>query len=307
VISDLAPMLRFTIRGRSSAEINGLVDLLDNKVLDARLLRQLLRHQAASLVKYCLATRPRTFRFQSNASLPQLFSKLPLDMSLLALLVDAAFLESDPQHRNGSAAAAWVRAPQRGQNLDRGGLDARYLKLFNLVTTPLTSAELARQAGLSPGEVDRVMSGFAHADLVVRQEKRNLHTIIAVTGDAGRARQLSDFFRVEQQTVSGKVVRDALAVKLLSRRLPPDQLVFDMQCGPTREAFEQLSRQCPAELSDAAWTLLVERSELETTAFPDGAEVLPWPDSANDMREMFCTDRENQRGQSELAGQGVNV
>ncbi len=289
VIADLAPMIKFTIRGRNSSEIDGLVDLLDNKVLDARLLRQVLRHQAAALVNYCLSRKPLTFRFQSQTELPKLFSKLPLDASLLALLVDASMLGGPPTPSASDLnEVTWVRAAQRGQNLDRGGLDSRYLKLFNLVSTPVTAAGLARQTGLPANEVHRVLTGFAHADLVTCQAKRDVHTVIAVTGDARHARQLSDFFRVDQESISGKVVRDALAVKLLARRLRPDQIVFDLDCDKTREAFEQLSRQSPAELADADWTVLTANAEAGNLPdMPRRMRVAEWPESLDAMRATF--------------------
>ncbi len=299
-ISDLAPMVKFTIRGRNSSEIDGLVDLLDNKVLDERLLRQLLRHQAAALVQYCQANPPRTFRFQRQAELPKLFTKLPLDTSLMNLMVVAALTDQQAEPSAEQLQdVTWVRASQRGQNLDRGGLAARHMKLLNHVANPVTASELASLSGLSAGEVWRVMQGFMHADLVTCQKKRDVNTVITVTGNASHARKLADFFRVETDSVCGKVVRDALAVKLLSRRFRPDMLVFDMDCEQTVQALQQLSQQCPAELADVRWVVLTNQPREDMAdAWSQVTDVCRWPESVDQMRAIFgCPEPSSAAGE----------
>ena len=51
-LANLAPVLKMTIGGRSCAEVDGFVQLLDQKVLDPRLMTKLLRFQAAMLVHH---------------------------------------------------------------------------------------------------------------------------------------------------------------------------------------------------------------------------------------------------------------
>ena len=80
-IRDLAPMVKFTIRGKKCTEVDGLVELLDNKVLDSRLLKQLLRHQAAVLINHCFSQKPTQFRFDTRQTLPSLFQKLPFRLN----------------------------------------------------------------------------------------------------------------------------------------------------------------------------------------------------------------------------------
>jgi hypothetical protein len=163
------------------------------------------------------------------------------------------------------------------------------MKLLNSVTTPVTANELAGQSGLGALEIHRAMQGFMKADLVTCQKKRDVNTVIAVTGDAGHARQLSDFFRVEGDCVCGKVVRDALAVKLLSRRFRPSMIVFDFDCEKTRQALQQLAQQCPAELAQTKWVVLTNRGEAaEVQDFPQVSDVRPWPESVDAMRETFA-------------------
>ncbi len=39
-VSELAPVIKLTVGGRRGSEVDGLVELLDNKVLDPRLLKK---------------------------------------------------------------------------------------------------------------------------------------------------------------------------------------------------------------------------------------------------------------------------
>ena len=89
-LSDLAPVLKLTVGGRMCSEIDGLVELLDRKVLDPRLLRSVLRHQAAMLVWKCFTSKLKSFRFETGRVASPLFRKLPLDASLASLLVEGA-------------------------------------------------------------------------------------------------------------------------------------------------------------------------------------------------------------------------
>lgn len=303
-IADLAPMVKFTIRGRNSSEIDGVVDLLDNKVLDERLLRQLLRHQAACLVRFCHENKPRTFRFQSQSALPKLFTRLPLDNSLLALLVDASLMDRESGLPAESLSdVTFVRASQRGQNLDRAGLSASHMKLLNMVSSPVSADDLAARAGIAADEVYRVMLGFSRADLVTSRKKRDVNTVIAVTGDTGHARQFSDFFRVQSEQVSGKVVRDALAVKLLARRNRPDILVFDLDCEKTAQAMRQLAGQCPAELARTRWVVLSQQDNPQLDEqIPQVSDVSAWPETLDDMRALCgCPSGEPVVGQNSHA------
>ena len=69
-LQDLAPVLRLTVGGGSCSQIEGLVQLLDNKVLDPRLLQKLLRHQAAMLLLKCFTTPLQSFRFETERCRP---------------------------------------------------------------------------------------------------------------------------------------------------------------------------------------------------------------------------------------------
>src|SRR5262249_9147069 len=65
-LQSLAAVLNFTIGANASAPMNTLVELLDKKVLDPRMLRSLLRHQAAVLTYLCFRGELKGFRFETG-------------------------------------------------------------------------------------------------------------------------------------------------------------------------------------------------------------------------------------------------
>ena len=87
---NLAPVLKMTIGGQSCAEVGGFVQLLDQKVLDPRLLSKLLRFQAAMLLRLGFTRNLTAFRFESNHRSSVLADSLPLNISLLGLLVEGS-------------------------------------------------------------------------------------------------------------------------------------------------------------------------------------------------------------------------
>jgi hypothetical protein len=250
-LADLAPMIKFTILGRQTAQLDGIVELLDNKVLDARLLRQLLRHQAAVLLQRCFRDKPKSFRFDADQSAPMLFTRLPLDISLLALLIDGALLFESSQVADESR--EFARNAIRGQNLDRAGLSASHMKLLTLLNSPLTVAELAQQAGCSPQEAAGVIRGLEQADLVMGRTRSNQQHLIALCSDPDRAQRVLSFLRARASEVQGKVVRDALAVKLLLRRSKPNALFFDFEDPTHAQACGTLHSEFAGHGSGMQW------------------------------------------------------
>ena len=81
-----------TIGGRSCAEVDGFVQLLDQKVLDPRLMTKLLRFQASMLVHLAFTQSLKAFRFDAGHAANTLHKNLPLDISLLACWWKARFI-----------------------------------------------------------------------------------------------------------------------------------------------------------------------------------------------------------------------
>ena len=132
-LASLAPVLKMTISGRSCAEVDGFVQLLDQKVLDPRLMTKLLRYQAAMLVRIAFTQKLNSFRFEVGHASNTLHKNLPLDISLLALLVEGA-IHADDGSDEVEESVTYVRRAIRGQNLDRAGLNARHMKVLHTNT-----------------------------------------------------------------------------------------------------------------------------------------------------------------------------
>lgn len=226
-LSELAPVVKFTLAGRKGAEVDGLVELLNNKVLDPRLLKKLLRLQAAVLLKFCFESKLKSFRFNQNPSLPPLFNKLPLEASLLGLLVEGSLISDHASLPNISSETGYVRRSIRGQNLDRSGLSSRHMRLMSLVAEPITVAQMATQLGWSEEEVVRVVHGFEMAELVEKCQVNQSAKVFGVITNTEFAQRTQGFFKANQRLINGRIVRDLLGLKLLLRRSLPDVLVFE--------------------------------------------------------------------------------
>jgi len=163
-LASLGPVLRLTVGGRSCAELDGFVHLLDQKVLDPRLMSRLLRYQAALLLRVAFTRQLKQFRFSPRLAAHGLHKNLPLDISLLALLVEGAIHDfpTDPPVNH----ALYARRVIRGQNLDRTGLSAQHLRLLTFLAEPQDAYQLAAALGWELEEVHRILDAFITAELV---------------------------------------------------------------------------------------------------------------------------------------------
>lgn len=226
-LSELAPIIKFTLAGRKGSEINGLVELLNNKVLDPRLLKKLLRLQAAILLRTCFIGKLKSFRFNQSDSLPALFEKLPLEASLLGLVVEGSLICDVDEVPNFADNVGFVRKNLRGQNLDRAGLSSRHMRLMNVVAETVSVSQIASQLGWSEEEVRRVVAGFEMAELVEQTVASSAMRVFGVVSEPAIAANIGGFFQANQDKINGRVVRDLLGLRLLLRRARPDVLVLE--------------------------------------------------------------------------------
>lgn len=252
-LRELAPVLNLTSAGGSCAQVEGLVQLLDRKVLDPRLLGKLLRYQAALLVFRCFTNKLDSFRFESGKPAPPLVKRLPLDISLLALLVDGA-MQCDESHLPDAGNSVFARRAIRGQNLDRTGLSARHMKLLGMLSEPRGTDDLARGSGWEPIEVRRVVFGFMLAELVQRQTKTHTWQVIALETDAESAQQLRQLFA--DAKVVGKVVRDRVALQLALRRIRPEVILVSQASGEACRLANEAQRSRDSRIAGAKWVAL---------------------------------------------------
>lgn len=237
-MKDLGPLLKFTAGTGFSSQVDGLVELLDRKVLDPRMLKALLRHQAAVLTHHCFtAEDAKSFSFESGRPVPGLFARSPLEISLASLLVDAC-MATDGQ--DCDEYTAWVRKALRGQNLDRGGLDAKHMKLLSYLEDPATPQDLADRTGMDREEVCRVLSGFEMCEWVERRAHRQTRQVIAMESDRDAANMLRDLLNSDDNDVSGRVVRDRLGLQLLLKRNSPDAVILPMDAPECADMAKSL-------------------------------------------------------------------
>jgi CheY-like chemotaxis protein len=238
-LQDLAPLLKFTLGGEFSSQVDGLVELLNKKVLDPRMLRALLRHQAAYLALRCFRGTVKDFTFEAQRDVPPLFRKIPLDISLAALLVEAALTCPDQALPQQNEQVRYVRHGQRGQNLDRTGLTAQHMKILGYLADPVTLPTLAQRAGLQNDEVRRVLYGFQLAEWVQSNEQGESRFIVALEPDRTGGARLRELLNRPHSPYTGKVVRDRLGIQLLVKRNKPDAILVcadsDDHCSLLRE------------------------------------------------------------------------
>jgi len=225
-LSELSSVVSVTM-GRSGSALDSIVDLLNSEVLDPRLLRRLLRHQAAVLLFGCFKNDLRTFRFNATELPPPLVQRLPLDISILALLVEGACACSDkvPQV---SPQTMFSRPPIRGQNLDRAGLTAQQSLVLRQLTSPQTLQQLATAVGTGIREVRKVLYGLELANLANCTEatEDELVTVLLYEPDLELANQINAAF-VGNSNYRLVVVNDPVAAGLMAKRVVPAVVIAD--------------------------------------------------------------------------------
>lgn len=248
-LRELSPLLQFTLSSGATTQIDGLVELMDRKVLDPRMLRTLLRHQAAVLTRYCFLNNPVSFAFLPQRTAPSLFRKASIDCCLVAILVDGAVQCSTGADSAASGERAWVRNSLRGQNLDRTGLAARHAQLLSCIeSAPRTTAELAAKSGLPPQETRQVLEGFLLADWVEAaaasvSSPAPTKTLVAFESDAESAAAIRGVLETGTTGWSGHVVRDELSFELLLKRKHPQLVLVALQGDNELELPPQLNRK----------------------------------------------------------------
>ena len=229
-LSELSPLLQFTLSSGTSTRVDGLVELMDKKVLDPRMLRTLLRHQAAALTRYCFTSQPTCFSFHPERVQPSLFSKVSIDTSLAGILVDGTLNCPPKQDSTAGVGIGWIRNGLRGQNLDRAGLSATHIQLLShLDSTPRNTAELAVKSGLPCDETRAVLEGFLLAEWVRNETLAQTRTLIAFEPDAHHGAMIRAMIDQTGNGWTGNVVRDEFSLQLLLKRKTPDAVLIALQ------------------------------------------------------------------------------
>ncbi len=226
-MKELSPLLQFTMSSGTSTQVDGLVELMDKKVLDPRMLRTLLRHQAAVLTRYCFLNNPASFSFLPERTPPALLGKAAIDSCLASILVDGAINGSPNDRSSSDTTVGWVRKGLRGQNLDRSGLSAKHVQLLSrLDSTPKNIAELAADTGLPCEEATLVLEGFLLSEWVETKVVTQSRTLLAYEPDPQSANVLRSVIEDANSGWTGNVVRDEFSLQLLLKRKSPDTVLI---------------------------------------------------------------------------------
>ncbi len=226
-LTSLAPVLKLTVGGKSCAEVDGFVQLLDQKVLDPRLMTKLLRYQASMLIRLGFTRKLNQFRFIAGEPSGKMHRQLPLETSLLALLVEASLHSADYLAAGDQSQHVFSRRAIRGQNLDRAGLSARHMKILSLLSDARPLDELATRLGWSEEEVQRVLHGFQQAELVESRVQCTKRQVVVFEPEITAAQQARQSLQETQHaSFAVKVVRDRLGLQLMLKRACPDAIFF---------------------------------------------------------------------------------
>lgn len=235
-LQNVGPLLRFTMSSGSSSQVDGLVELLDRKVIDPRMLKTLLRYQAAVLAHFSFKNSPQSFSFYPNREVPSLFRKTPLEASLSSLLVEAILHCDASELPTYEYNIGWQRRTLRGQNLDRSGLSAKHVQILSqLESEPVTAADIATRLDLPQDETERVLEGLRLADWIDTQVIAEGSELIVLEADPKGAMTFRELIADNENRWSGKVVRDEFGLQLLAKRSTPDVLVVQLSGGDTLE------------------------------------------------------------------------
>jgi hypothetical protein len=193
-------------------------------------------------------------------------------VSVAALLVDASLMGLvHPEH---ACEREYARKAVRGQNLDRAGLSGTHMKLLSSLNRPMTANELAVAASCHPAEAEAVMRAFELADWVCGQARGLQHHMIFVCGDAERGQIANQFLQRHSPSIVGRVVRDALTVRLLSRRMKPDFVLIDLQSLDDIALGSEIRTQLAGQIGSPEWIGVGELGSSQTDKF--WSDVIPW-------------------------------
>ncbi|TWT58125.1 Transcriptional regulatory protein AfsQ1 [Thalassoglobus neptunius] len=228
-LQNLAPLLRFTMSSGASSQLDGLVELLDRKVIDPRMLKTLLRFQASYLTRLCFNGEAKAFSFYPEREMPAISRRAPLEISLSALLVEAMLHCDASELPTYEYNIGWLRRALRGQNLDRSGLSAKHVQvLAQLDTEPVTTAEIATRADLPLEEAERVLEGLRMAEWIDAQPLAEGSEMIVLESNPEGSLIFRELIADTENRWSGKVVRDEFGLQLLLKRSTPDVIVIEL-------------------------------------------------------------------------------
>ena len=251
-LEPLAPVLRMTVNGSAGAQLQGLVELLDKRVVDGALMKRMLRYQASQLLMRSFEEKLTRFQFRVGRPFPNVVTKLPLEVSTLALLVDGALVMEETQLPRWSESHCFTRRMSRSHSLDRSGMATSHVKLAGLSTQPQTLLQLAEKNDLTVEEARRVLFGLSLGELVESEAGESGVHIAALGFSNDQNKSLQAAIAECEQTEDWSLheLKDSLALKLLLRRQAPSVVVLNLEDLAATRAVALLKRKADSPLAD---------------------------------------------------------
>jgi CheY-like chemotaxis protein len=256
-LQSLAPVLKLTLGGRGGSDVDGIVELLNRKVLDPRLLRKLLRYQASILTWDCFTEEVSEFRFHVGAAKPPLQQRLPLETSLLALLIEGSLLCDVPPLAEETRQGLFVRRMMRGQNLDRAGVPAHQMKLLGLLAKPQAWDELIERLQWDDAQLERVLSALLLCEAIERKPKTQSRKVVIFESNPAAVQRLRESLPADADRYACKVVKDPLALQMVLRRERPDALIFALDDAGAAKACRDLYFSGQQSQAGVKWLAIV--------------------------------------------------
>ena len=217
----------------------------------------------------CFTQELRAFRFDSQRERPAIFQRLPLDVSVLALLVEGALTFDADRLPPASGDTVFARQPIRGQNLDRAGLAAQQARILGRLSSPRSVSELASDLQWEAQEVRRVLFGLELAELVAAEGPKGTREIILFEHDLTVADRLNQALEADQN-YNVTVVHDAMAFQLLVKRTNPDAVVIDLSTALGPKLVDDLRTNQPMPTSNGSrWPAAGQRPTISTPVCHD--------------------------------------
>ena len=272
-LSELAPVVKVTATGKRGNEIDGMLDLLNNKLLDARLLQRVLRMQAAIILRMCFTSNPTSYRFDLDRTAPTLFERLPLNISLLALLVDGATNCDESELPKYESNVGFVRRAIRGQNLDRTGLASEHMQLMKYLNEPMGIEEISSRLKVSTTEATQVIHGFEMAELIEKKVVSSKSKAFFVTTDGDYRQKMTQEMADLDAELEFSAVSDLFALGLLLRKEKPSSIVVDISKTFDEEKIRKFWEGRKDDLTETAFVAItgedqsVEADQLNECGF----------------------------------------
>jgi CheY-like chemotaxis protein len=254
-LADLAPLVAVTLGDRQDAPMSGLVRLLERSLSDPRRVRALLRFQAGVLAYQALTGEAGHFAFEPRTGPPPMFQAFPLQVSLVALLVEGSRRCAPCPEVAEWSSLVFARHSPRGGSLDRAGLSPVEMRIHALLDGKADLEAVARTAGVDVAEAAVVVHGLELAAQVERRQAATRGSILVLEDDAEAARVFQRVLGSEGSGYQLKMVRDRVGAQLLLRRGKFDLVMMALD-NAEQEPFYRL---CRAQAPSGTWFVGIMR------------------------------------------------